>query len=146
LLDKIHEPYRAAFPDVFPDECLPPTLKGTIVVPSRRPNTALLMIPLTRKAYDLDGEPRDRLVYRFVLAVDGRVIPLTPQKLTHREDKKFCGRTEGVALEVVCNGCGKEIRSWKKCGRCKKTRYCDRACHLRHWRNGHREECVAPES
>ena len=146
ILDKIDARYRGAFPQDFPDASLPSVLSDSVVVYSARPGTVLTMTPILQKTYTLGGKTRDRVSYQFVLVADGQVVPFSPQKVTHRVDKKFCRRSENLDFEVVCSGCGRHIQKWKKCGRCKKTRYCGRACHRKHWQNGHREECVAPES
>ncbi|QDZ23932.1 MYND-type domain-containing protein [Chloropicon primus] len=39
--------------------------------------------------------------------------------------------------------CGTEVlpARMKRCGRCKKEKYCGRECQVMHWRSGHREEC-----
>ena len=31
------------------------------------------------------------------------------------------------------------------CGACKAAHYCSKACQKQHWKNGHKERCVAPE-
>jgi hypothetical protein len=38
-----------------------------------------------------------------------------------------------------CDLCGFEARD--KCGRCRRTRYCGKACQLLHWRTVHRNAC-----
>ncbi len=41
----------------------------------------------------------------------------------------------------MCAFCNKLGPLHKKCGRCLRTRYCDRQCQLRHWQE-HKTECV----
>ena len=40
-----------------------------------------------------------------------------------------------------CNGCGKLMRDWKRCGGCLQAWYCSRRCHKLDWRQRHRSEC-----
>lgn len=32
----------------------------------------------------------------------------------------------------------------RPCGRCKELRYCNRECQMKHWKAGHKDECVIP--
>lgn len=41
----------------------------------------------------------------------------------------------------VCSYC-REAKGTQKCGGCGKTRYCDNVCQQRHWKAGHRNDCV----
>ena len=50
-------------------------------------------------------------------------------------------------------GCGRQLSAdprpgeQSKCGRCKRSFYCDQRCQKKHWREGgHKEECVEPPS
>jgi hypothetical protein len=43
-----------------------------------------------------------------------------------------------------CAVCAKA--ALKECSRCKSVRYCGRACQKRHWKAGHKKECVAKPS
>ena len=31
------------------------------------------------------------------------------------------------------------------CGKCKAAHYCSQACQRQHWKNGHKEKCIAPD-
>ena len=49
-----------------------------------------------------------------------------------------------------CSACGTQLagtvdddqQDWKRCGRCKRAFYCDKACQVKHWkRGGHKQAC-----
>ncbi len=45
-----------------------------------------------------------------------------------------------------CHTCGKQETcngEFKRCSRCKKPYYCGKECQMKHWKEGHREECKA---
>ena len=47
-----------------------------------------------------------------------------------------------------CSGCGHARRLQEKfraCSRCNVTRYCSKECQKKHWKEGHKKECVAKE-
>ena len=44
-----------------------------------------------------------------------------------------------------CSGCGRARQLWQKfrgCSRCKKFWYCCKDCQRKHWKNGHKKECI----
>ncbi|PRW45639.1 hypothetical protein C2E21_5733 [Chlorella sorokiniana] len=41
-----------------------------------------------------------------------------------------------------CSGCGQQSFQLKKCSRCKAAAYCSRDCQVKHWREGHKQECA----
>ncbi|KAL4457959.1 hypothetical protein ABPG75_012824 [Micractinium tetrahymenae] len=44
------------------------------------------------------------------------------------------------SLALRCDGCGQTSVGLQRCGRCKRTRHCSRACQLAHWPQ-HRADC-----
>ena len=69
----------------------------------------------------------------------------------------------GVFADQICFGCG-TVRGpalhfggrhgrWptiltsdvkmSRCARCKQTSYCSKECQVKHWKTGHKEECIA---
>ena len=50
--------------------------------------------------------------------------------------------------KMQCFGCGRARRlqeSFRACSRCKVARYCCKDCQKKHWKEGHKKECVANE-
>lgn len=54
------------------------------------------------------------------------------------------GASEGLEMlsKVRCDSCSK-VAEMKRCGRCRKTRYCSEECKNVHWRKTHKSECEA---
>ena len=42
-----------------------------------------------------------------------------------------------------CDRCGFHDELMRKCGRCRRRRYCSKTCQKRDWTHGHRADCVA---
>jgi len=50
-------------------------------------------------------------------------------------------------LKRFCGGCGVDVkaspeRKFKACGRCRSAWYCGKECQTKHWRAGHKIDCV----
>lgn len=50
--------------------------------------------------------------------------------------------SQATPSSLACASCSL-IDARNKCGRCGKARYCSKECQHRHWRAGHKAECVA---
>mmetsp|Transcript_19845 Transcript_19845/g.35283 ORF Transcript_19845/g.35283 Transcript_19845/m.35283 type:complete len:370 (+) Transcript_19845:449-1558(+) len=42
----------------------------------------------------------------------------------------------------VCSASSCENKATKMCSQCMKTAYCSKACQLKHWKSGHKQECA----
>jgi len=54
------------------------------------------------------------------------------KKAAHQPDAEECSNCETVGAKL-------------KCSNCRVSRYCNKACQLQHWKDGHKEMCVTPE-
>jgi len=50
---------------------------------------------------------------------------------------------DGVFVANMCENCGKQGGSMKRCARCKKMKYCSKNCQRAHWKT-HKQDCVPP--
>ena len=70
--------------------------------------------------------------------------PLEPQAFEVIEDEPFdpddCFEDFGHTC-MACNASPAEGKKLLACQKCKKVRYCSRACQLAGWRQGHKESC-----
>ncbi|KAG2487785.1 hypothetical protein HYH03_013629 [Edaphochlamys debaryana] len=48
---------------------------------------------------------------------------------------------EAAASEPVCDGCGKHVAAYKRCGQCRQRLYCGQACQAADWKAGHKLSC-----
>lgn len=46
---------------------------------------------------------------------------------------------------IACNASGCVTEATMKCARCEIARYCSRECQKKHWKAGHKQECVKAE-
>jgi hypothetical protein len=52
-------------------------------------------------------------------------------------------------LHRTCSQCGIQGAAgstMKRCGQCRVPRYCGAACQKKHWKAGHKTECVAKDT
>ncbi|KZT33526.1 hypothetical protein SISSUDRAFT_405564 [Sistotremastrum suecicum HHB10207 ss-3] len=53
-------------------------------------------------------------------------------------------RAVGYRQQHRCTTCGRGSLGLRKCARCGKAKYCDKKCQQRHWKAGHKDECISP--
>uniref|UniRef100_A0A0G4GW11 MYND-type domain-containing protein n=1 Tax=Chromera velia CCMP2878 TaxID=1169474 RepID=A0A0G4GW11_9ALVE len=68
---------------------------------------------------------------------------------SRRGKKELMVSSESKKPPQQCAACGvlegdgvKSSERFARCSRCKKPKYCSRECQKRHWKRGHKEECV----
>ncbi|KZT33525.1 hypothetical protein SISSUDRAFT_1132496 [Sistotremastrum suecicum HHB10207 ss-3] len=53
-------------------------------------------------------------------------------------------KAAGYRQQHRCSYCGRGSLGLRKCARCGKAKYCDKQCQERHWKAGHKAECISP--
>ena len=76
------------------------------------------------------------------LQPDGDVAqPLEPLTFEVVEDEPFDPDDCFEDFGLTCMACNAECKKLLACQKCKKVKYCSRACQLTGWRQGHKESC-----
>ena len=61
-----------------------------------------------------------------------------------RENKYFCqgGKLDSLINKYRCSYCSRQLVTSFKCARCQAAHYCDKRCQRKHWKSGHKRECI----
>jgi hypothetical protein len=71
-------------------------------------------------------------------------LELQIQKMRkHKKMKKKEVKTRAKCSSYECQNVESHPREFKTCMRCRTTKYCSRKCQKKHWKQGHKKECMS---
>lgn len=67
------------------------------------------------------------------------------QTSTNKENAMKTIQNIESQIRVACGACGRQDGSLSQCGQCRATLYCGKECLTRHWKMGHKSDCLKKE-